>query len=46
MQQIEKLISQYQVAFCYLNVQRMLELSDLELDKYTNDDLLSCVINL
>lgn len=29
-----------------MNVDRILELSDLELDKYTTDDLISCVINL
>ena len=46
MQQLEKLISQYQVAFCYISVSRMIELSDLEPDSYTQDELLSCVVNI
>jgi hypothetical protein len=46
MQQIERLIGQYPISICYLNAARMLEIADLELDKYSIDDLLSCVTNL
>jgi hypothetical protein len=35
MQQLEKLISQYQVVFCFISVSRMIELADLEPDNYS-----------
>jgi hypothetical protein len=45
-QQVEKLIFQYSIPFCYLDSNRMLDLAELEMDKYSRDDLLSLVINL
>ena len=34
------------MSICYLNAMRLLELADLEYDKYSTEDLLSCVTNL
>ena len=45
MQQIEKFLSQYPVNYVYVDVMRLLQLSDLDNDKYEKEDMLSCVSN-
>lgn len=45
MQQIEKFISQFRVSFVYIDVLRLLQMSDLDNEKYSEEDILSCVTN-
>jgi len=45
MQQIEKFLAQYPVYHVYIDVMRLLQLADLDLEKYSRDDILSCVTN-
>ena len=45
MQQIEKFLSQYNVNYVYIDVMRLLQLSDLDNDKYEVEDILSCCSN-
>ena len=44
-QQIEKFLSQYAVNIAYIDVMRLLQLSDLDNEKYSREELLSCVSN-
>ena len=45
MQQIEKYLTQYAVNYVYIDVNRLLQLSDLDLEKYSEEDIMSCVTN-
>ena len=45
MQQVERFMSQYPVNFVYVDVMRLLQLADLDLEKYSQDDIMSCVTN-
>lgn len=45
MQQIEKYLSQYNVNHAYIDIMRLLQLSDLDNEKYSIEELLSCVSN-
>ena len=45
MQQIEKFISQFNVAYAYVDVLRMLQLSDLDNERYSEEEILSCISN-
>ena len=45
MQQIEKYISQYNVGYAYIDVLRMLQLADLDNEKYSEEEIMSCVSN-
>lgn len=45
MQQIEKFLTQFAVNYVYIDVARLLQLSDLDNEKYSEDDILSCVTN-
>ena len=45
MQQIEKFLCQYAVNHAYIDVMRLLQLSDLDNEKYSEEDILSCVSN-
>lgn len=45
-QQLEKLLSQYPVQMCILDSYKMVQLVEMELERYTRNDLLSCVSNL
>ena len=38
-------MSQYAVNYVYVDVMRLLQLSDLDNDKYSQEDILSCVSN-
>lgn len=42
---LEKLISQYPVSFAYIDIERMIYLADLELERLTRDDLIECITN-
>jgi hypothetical protein len=42
---IEKWISQYNIMFAYVNAQRLVELAEMQLEKYTTEDLLDCMQN-
>ena len=45
MQQIEKFLSQFAINYVYIDVQTLKRLADLDLEKYTEDEILSCVTN-
>ena len=45
MQQIERFLSQYNVSYVYIDVLRLLQLSDLDLERYSEEDILSCCSN-
>ena len=45
MQQIERFLSQYAVSYVYIDVLRLLQLSDLDLERYSEEDILSCTSN-
>ena len=45
MQQIEKFLSQYAINYVYIDVQTLKRLADLDLEKYTETEILSCVTN-
>lgn len=45
MQQIEKYISQYNVNYAYVDVMRMLQLSDLDNERYSEEEIMSCISN-
>ena len=45
MQQIEKFISQFNVNYAYIDVLRMLQLSDLDNERYTEEEIMSCISN-
>jgi hypothetical protein len=36
---------QYPINYVYIDVLRLLQLSDLDLEKYSQEDILSCVTN-
>jgi hypothetical protein len=39
------LISQYPVPFAYIDIDKMIHLADLELERLTTEDLVECVTN-
>ena len=45
MRQLQHLFKQYNVNICYIDVSRLVELSEEEKERYTQEDLLSCVTN-
>ena len=45
MQQIERFLSQYRINYIYVDVLRLLQLADLDNEKYSEDDILSCITN-
>ena len=45
MQQIEKFISQFNVNYAYVDVLRMLQLSDLDNERYSEEEIMSCISN-
>ena len=45
MQQIEKSISQFNVGYAYIDVLRMLQLADLDNERYSEEEIMSCVSN-
>ena len=45
MQQIERFLSQYAISYVYIDVLRLLQLSDLDLERYSEEDILSCCSN-
>ena len=45
MQQIEKYISQFNVGYAYIDVLRMLQLADLDNERYSEEEIMSCVSN-
>ena len=45
MQCIERYLTQYAVNIIYVDVQRLVQLAELELDRYTPDELTSCITN-
>lgn len=42
---LERYISKYIVRHCYISGQKLVMFADLEMDKYTEDDLISCITN-
>ena len=45
MQQIEKFLSQFAINYVYIDVSTLKRLADLDLEKYTENEILSCVTN-
>ena len=45
LQQLEKLLSQYVVHVAYVDVQRVVQLADLDNERYTEEEILSCISN-
>ena len=45
MMQIERFLSQYPVNHVYIDVLRLLQLADLDHERYSEEDILSCVTN-
>ena len=42
---IEKWIGQYNITYAYVSAQKLVEYSEYQLDKYTDEDLLECMQN-
>lgn len=45
MQQCERFLSQFRINYVYVDVLRLLQLSDLDNEKYSEEDILSCCSN-
>ena len=45
LQQIEKLLSQYVVNIAYIDAIRVIQLGELDNEKYTEEEILSCISN-
>lgn len=43
--QIERLLTQYVCNIAYVDVQRLLDLSERDQERYSNDEILSCITN-
>ena len=44
--QMQKLFSQYPISMCILDSYKMVQLVEMELERYSKDDLLACVSNI
>lgn len=42
---IEKWIGQYNITYAYVSAYKLVEFSELQLEKYTDNDLLECMHN-
>ena len=45
MTQLEKLLSQYRIQISYVDVYRLSQLSEMDQERYTKDELMSCITN-
>ena len=45
MQQIEKYLMQYPVSHAYIDVMRLLQLAEVDFERYNIEDIMSCVSN-
>ena len=45
MNQMERLFQQYKINIVYVDATRLISLSEFEQDRYTKEDLMSCIAN-